>query len=140
MLCPALKPPTEEDYAALETNLHRIAREVLRRAPRARLIFVQYVRLVPDLPCSQIRMSTEGAALSRSTGERLAAVTSRVSLSEGAEVLETDQQSRQHTACDSAPWSTGPDPLGPDANAPWHPNRAGHAAIAEFLLQKLTWH
>lgn len=133
MPCPALKRPSTDDYARLEANLRQIAREVFRRAPRARLIFVQYVRLIPDSPCDSIHMSPEGALLNRELGEQLAQVTARAALAEGAEVLSADQLSRQHTACDAVPWSTGPVPLGPDANAPWHPNRTGHAAIADAL-------
>lgn len=136
--CPTLAAPSADDYARLEANLRQIAREVFRRAPKARLIFVQYVRLIPDQLCDAIHMSPEGALLNRVLGERLAAVTARAALAEGAEVLSADQLSRQHTACDAVPWSTGPVPLGPDANAPWHPNRDGHAAISEALGRTVT--
>ncbi len=138
MPCPSLREPTREDYAKVEGALRAIAREVARRAPKARLIFVQYVRLIPDAPCEGLRMSAQGALANRALGERLAAATRRAAEAEGAEVLAVDELSRDHTPCAAAPWSTGPVPLGPDANAPWHPNRSGHAAIAVALERLVT--
>ena len=56
---------------------------------------------------------------------------------EGAEVLAADRLSVGHTPCAKHPWSAGPQPTGPAANAPWHPNMAGHAALAEALARQV---
>lgn len=135
--CPQPSPPAAEDFVKLEANLRKIAREVRAHAPQARLVFVQYVRLVPDTPCPTLELSAEGVMLNRSIGERLARVTMRVAREEGAYVLAADQLSRDHTACDAEPWSAGAKPQGPLANAPWHPNAAGHKAIADALAARL---
>lgn len=135
--CPQLKPPTAQDYARLESNLREIARAVRTRAPRARLVFVQYVKLIPDAPCAALRLSPDGALLNRSLGENLARITRRVAADQGALVLDSDELSRDHSPCAAVPWSTGPKPLGPDANAPWHPTAAGHAALADALVALL---
>lgn len=131
--CPAMKGPGEPDYARVESALREIARQVKQRAPAARLVFVQYVRLVPDPACPALAMSADAAAITRTIGQRLAAITARAARLEGAEILALDRLSAAHTPCDAAPWSAGPQPLGPDANAPWHPTMAGHAAIAAAL-------
>ncbi len=135
--CPALKPPTVQDYARLESNLRAISRKVHAQAPKARLVFVQYVKLVPDAPCPALNLSPEGALLTRSMGESLATITRRVAAETGAQVLDTDELSRDHSPCAAVPWSAGPKPLGPDANTPWHPNAAAHAAIADALEKLL---
>ncbi|MFM5908473.1 MAG: SGNH/GDSL hydrolase family protein [Novosphingobium sp.] len=135
--CPPLRPPTAESYGRLEGSIRNVAREVFRRAPNARLIFVQYVKLVPDAPCAASQLTPEGALLTRDIGEQLARVTERAALAEGAEVLPANAFSRGHTLCDAEAWSVGPKPGGAEAPAPWHPNAAGHAAIAAELERHL---
>lgn len=135
--CPVPRPPRPEDYAALEASLRAIAREVHARAPAARLVFVQYVELIPEIPCPALGLSPESAVANRTIGQQLAAVTARAAEAEDAEVLDAYALSQGHSLCDAVPWSTGPTPLGPDAPAPWHPNAAGHAAIADALARQL---
>jgi lysophospholipase L1-like esterase len=135
--CPALRAPKAEDYAKLESNLRLIAQEVHKRAPRARLVFVQYVKLIADAPCEALGQTPEGMLINREIGERLAMVTARAAAAEGAEVLASDELSRRHTLCDAQPWSVGSKPTGPDGPAMWHPNAAGHAALADALVKML---
>lgn len=134
MPCPPPAPPKAEDFARLEQNLRAVARGIHQRAPKARIVFVQYVRLVPDAPCAALGLSPEGAMLTRSIGEQLARITGRVAQEEGAEVLPMDQLSRGHTACDAEPWSVGLRPQGEGGQTSWHPNRAGMTAIADALI------
>lgn len=135
--CPPMAPPTAEAFMKLEANLRAITREVRRRAPKARVVFVQYVKLVPDKPCPAAQLSPEGALLTRQIGEQLARVTARAAEAEGAEVLPVNELSRGHTLCDPDKWSVGPQPGGREAPAPWHPTEAGHAAIAAELEKLL---
>lgn len=133
--CPAINEPGDIDYERTEDGLRRIAKAVKQRAPAARLIFIQYVRLVPDTACPALNLSPSSAAITRLIGQRLAELTARAAKAEGAEVLAADQLSAQHTPCSKRPWSAGPQPTSPDGNAPWHPTRAGHAAIADALAR-----
>lgn len=132
--CFAMRPSGDDAYERLRTGLRAVAAEVRRRAPQATLVFVQYVTLVPDAPCDSAKLSPENAAVARTIGERLAAVTAEVARESGALVLPADQLSRGHTTCDAVPWSIGL-PTGYDGKggAPWHPTAAGHAAIADAL-------
>ena len=133
MSCPPAAPPKAEDFARLEQNLRAIVAGIRQRAPKARIVFVQYVKLVPDAPCAALGLSPEGAMLARSIGEQLARTTARVAQEEGVQILATDQLSRNHTPCDAEPWSVGAKPQGEGGQTLWHPNRAGMAAIADAL-------
>ena len=135
--CPTMRLPDEADYARTEAALRDIARAVKLRAPAARLVFVQYVQLVPDKACPALAMPANTAATVRTIGLRLAQITQRAARAEGATWLAADQLSARHTPCDDQPWSTGPKPNGPSGNAPWHPNMAGHAALADALARNL---
>lgn len=136
--CRPPRAPDDADYARAEAGLRAIAAEVKARAPKARLVFVQYVRLVPDAPCPAANISGDNAVLNRTIGERLAAVTARVARDSGALVLPADELSRGHTPCDAEPWAIGLPP-GHDVSkgAPWHPTARGHAGIAAALADLL---
>lgn len=139
MPCAPLRAPAEADFARVETGLRTIARQVRARAPLARLVFVQYVTLVPAQPCPATAISPDGAALARDIALRLAAITATVARDSGADVLPTDQLSHRHTPCDAQPWAKGrPAPADSQPGAPWHPNAAGHAAIAAELANILA--
>ncbi|HEX7855229.1 MAG TPA: SGNH/GDSL hydrolase family protein [Sphingobium sp.] len=131
-----LPKPTggEAAWRKLEQNLGEISRQVAIRAPKAKLVFIQYVTLVPPVLCEAATLLPAEAEEYRSLGRRLAEVTSRVAHTHGAMVLPIDRLSRDHTACSAAPWSHGLS-AGYDMKlgAPWHPSKEGHAAIAQVL-------
>lgn len=132
--CPPPVHPDAGQYAQLESALTSIAKEVARRAPRATLVFVQYLTAVPEQPCAATAITPQDAANGREIGRRLAGITARVAATQGAMVLPADEMSRNHTACDTEPWSHGLN-VGYDSRqgAPWHPAPAGHAAVAAAL-------
>ena len=136
--CRPPSEPTEDSYANLEQSLIDVAAQVEMRAPDAVLVFVQYLSLVPASNCEASEMSVEDAALAREIGRRLAEITARVAVETGSLLLASDELSREHTPCDAIPWATGfPPDHDPSIGAPWHPNAAGHAAIAEALADML---
>lgn len=137
--CPLRFPVSEDAYAVLERNMREIARQVSARAPQARVVFIQYVTLVPGTQCAQSRFTEVEAAELRAVAARLADITTRAANESGASVLRMDQLSRAHTPCDADPWSTGL-PLDYDETlgAPWHPNRRGMAEIADRLERLLA--
>jgi len=136
MRCPQVPAPDEAAYSRLENNLGAIVRQVKARAPSARIVFVQYVTLVPDQPCDGARLVPDKAIVAREIGRRLADVTARVAKREGADVLAADRLSRAHTACDAEPWSFGTS-VTPGEGMIWHPTAAGHAALAAALERHL---
>lgn len=126
--------PTEAEWGDLERNLHEIAREVRRRAPDARLVFVDYLNMLPrGAPCAAVPFDRAGIARARATFRHLAEVTARVARNEHALLIPAGKLSTGHDACSAAPWAVGRTPSG----APWHPTAAGHAAIARELTRVL---
>lgn len=136
--CVAPAAPEEAAYQALEAGLLAIAGRVRERAPGARLVFVQYVSLVPRVPCEVATMPAQYAQMNRAIGRRLSEITARVARRTGSLLLEADRISRGHTPCDAEPWSNGMTrPIDLTHGAPWHPNAAGHKAIAAALQDML---
>lgn len=137
--CRAASEPSDAAYQALERQLLAIAAEVRRRAPDARLVFVQYVRLISSQPCEREPLSPGDAAVASRIAARLAEATRNAARKSGALVLASDTASDGHTPCSAKPWANG---LTADHDrslgAPWHPNAAGHAAIAQMLADMLA--
>lgn len=131
--------PTEGAWATLAASLDRITTEVRRRAPRARLIFVDYVTLVPSgALCRQVPLSTEDAANMRVIARRLAKETASAARRAGADVLRASALSQAHDACAAQPWANGLFAReGVDPFTPYHPNLAGMTAIATALDRML---
>lgn len=137
--CGSVPPPSEADYAKLDRNLRAIAQEVRRRAPAARLVFVPYVALNSDTPCPLETIAPADAAAARITAQRLAATTRAAARDNRADVVDVDMASKDHTPCSPMPWSLGfPPGYERSQGAPWHPNAAGHAAIADMLDKLLA--
>jgi len=107
---------------------------VHRRAPRAHILFVQYVSLLSDSSCAKEVVTADQAMQARRIAARLAAITEQAAKVGGAEVLPTDQLSLPHRPCSAQPWANGFYNNYAAANGtPWHPNAAGHAAIAKLI-------
>jgi lysophospholipase L1-like esterase len=137
--CPSRFPVADDAYGTLERNLREVARQLAVRAPTARVVFIQYVALVPETQCAQSRFTEEEAAELRTFARRLADITTAAAAETGASVLRMDEFAHGHTACDADPWSTGlPRDYDGARGAPWHPNQRGMAVIADRLAQLLA--
>lgn len=132
--CPPVDWPNESAYRGLEERLRQIAREVRQRAPQARLVFVGYVRIVPDAgSCADVPLAAAQSAAARKALRRMTEVMRRAASAEGAMLLSMEDLSRGHDACSTTPWSAGH----PGKPADWHPTAAGHEAIAKALVARL---
>ena len=135
--CPPLKLPEAADWARLEQNLKQVVSQIRTRAPGARIIFVDYLTLIPEKgSCAAIPFDEVSLAALRALGRKLAEVTETSAIQAGAEVFHAGDLSKHHTPCDNEPWSAGAPGSAP--GAPWHPNASGHAAVAEALMQMLA--
>ncbi|MDF2638315.1 MAG: hypothetical protein K0R64_1299 [Novosphingobium lindaniclasticum] len=139
--CGTVKVPTEVDYARDEMQMMEIARRIRTVAPRARLVFVQYLTPLPQPGglCPATPVSEEHAAITRRIGQRLSEITGRVAQAYGAIVVEMNQSSATHTPCDTVPWMIG-SPEGYDGSQglQWHLNFAGMQATANDIGWWLT--
>lgn len=137
--CPQVPVPSDDAYFKLETDLKAIADEVRRRAPRARLAFVQYLPMVTPFACTEVPLSPEAANNAQAIATRLAQVTARVASQSGALVIDMGKVARKRLPCGGpTAWVAGwPADYKPGDTFPWHPTRVGHAALANELLKKL---
>ena len=137
--CPAVYVPTETDYFRVEGQLNEIARRVRVAAPRARLVFVQYLTPLPAKLCAVTPISQRDAAVIRRIGTRLAEITGRVAQQNKAVVVEMNQSSVTHTPCDAEPWMIGaPKDYDGKEGMRWHLNLAGMKATAEGIAYWLA--
>jgi hypothetical protein len=137
--CAAVHVPTEADYSRVEARLNEIAQRVRVAAPKARLVFVQYLTPLPAKLCTDTPVSEEDAATVRRIGIRLAEITGRVVQQNKAIIVEMNQSSATHTPCDAEPWMIG-SPKGYDGRQglQWHLNLSGMKATAEGIAYWLT--
>lgn len=130
---PIPPPPSEAMWAADEAALRRIVADVRRRAPRARLILVDYFTPLPAAgECAATPLPPGQANLSRAVGLRLASMTARVALETRTELLRVSMLSQRHDPCSADPWLVGYPPPGSSA-VPYHANPRGMAAVADAL-------
>ena len=131
--------PTPQAWVKVETALEQIAQGVREKSPNARLVFVDYLTVLPDRKlCAQTPLSEPEAAILRQTAQRLAQITAAVAARTGAQVLKASDLSRGHDACAKAPWVTGfVPPPGQTAFVAYHPNLAGMTAVAAALDREL---
>ncbi|HYD06313.1 MAG TPA: SGNH/GDSL hydrolase family protein [Reyranella sp.] len=138
--CPEPRWPSDADLATVERQLRLIAAGVRQRAPKAKVIFVDYLTVLPPRgTCAVTKLTAEEADEARSVAKRLAAVTAQAARREGADVLKASRLSKRHHACSAKPWTNGLANLEDlrSGRAVYHPNDAGMAAIAEALDRRL---
>jgi lysophospholipase L1-like esterase len=138
--CRSVPPmPTEADYAALKMRFGEIAAEVHRRSPQARLVFVDYLTVLPQgALCEGAPMNADEARAIREIARRLAAITAETAMAYKADVIRASRLSDTHNACSAHPWMNGyPRPDKPITGTPYHPNLAGMTAVADALERLL---
>jgi lysophospholipase L1-like esterase len=138
-VCPVVPVPGPEAYARLLRDLRSIATQASSRAPGARLVFVQYLPMVPKRACGEVPISAAAARTAREIAKQLAAVTTQVARETGSVLYDAGEAASPHLPCGTGePWVVGwPAAYKPGDTFPWHPTRAGHAAIARTLAARL---
>jgi hypothetical protein len=126
--------------AGLPAKLAGLVDAVRNRAPRARVVFVDYLTVVPEPGTGAgLPMSDEHLRFCWDVGRRLAAATAEAAAGTGADLVEASTVSRDHHAGSAEPWVTGwefGDVLAGGV-VPYHPNAAGMRAVADLLVARL---
>ncbi len=126
----------EESFAELPGHLAQIAAEVHARAPKARLVFVDYFTVLPGSgTCERLGLGVEAADRMRAVARRLADLTRDAALGSHAELLDLASLSAAHNVCAPDPWVVGRHPG--RLIVPLHPNLEGMQAAADALDQLL---
>jgi lysophospholipase L1-like esterase len=135
----ASAPPTDAQWIALGASLRRISEDVRRRAPRAHIVYVDYVTLLPDgAPCAEVPLSPDDAANARAIAARLANITASAADASHATLVKASRLSAGHDACAAEPWVSGFLPReGMPGSAIYHPNERAMRAIANAIDKRL---
>jgi len=129
---------TEERFGQLAANFAAIARRLRQQAPGCRVIAVDYLTILPPqgTPCGG-RPPADVAAWGRAAAARLATVTREAARATGWEYLAASAASADHHAWSAEPWTRRFRPALRDG-APYHPNTAGMAAVADLIIATLA--
>jgi lysophospholipase L1-like esterase len=128
---------TEERFARLERNLVTIGLRVHDRAPGCRVLFVDYLTILP--PRDEGRAGPpppDIAQWGRGIAARLAATTRAAAAGTGGEYVAASAASAEHHAWSPAPW-TRRFHYSLRGGAPYHPDATGMAAVAQLVLAAL---
>lgn len=137
--CGTVKAPVEADYAALKASLNALVVAIRRRAPQARIVFVEYpVVLPPAGVCAATPMTADEADMLRATAARQAAITDAVAEADNTDVVRFAAHSSGHDACAADPWMAGfVDAAGQRTRVPYHPNLESMMAQADDIVALL---
>jgi lysophospholipase L1-like esterase len=126
--------------AEVSDSLCAVGKAVCARSPRARVLFVDYLTLLPPAGTRAAPISEADADLGRHVATTLERVTADAAAATGCEIVGVGAASRDHHAWSVEPWTTTPAkyvvPL-PGRPAPLHPNAAGMRAVAELVSAQL---
>jgi lysophospholipase L1-like esterase len=146
--CSGLDGEVDSRLVALRGRLDTVNREIRRRLPGARLLVVGYPQLIGDPSqvaidgCREIgrsasaRITGEEAAWLREKGRALDAVLRESAQRAGARYVDAVTVFAGHEACTPTPWMTGV--VEDDIRASFHPNTAGHEALARLVAAELA--
>jgi lysophospholipase L1-like esterase len=133
------------DPAAREVALNQVGAalrdigQVLRqRSPRARILFVDYLTLLPPAGTPAPPLPRDVADLGRLVAQRLAQETLDAATATGCEVVHAADASRDHHAWSADPWTIGAGSLLPWRPKPFHPNAAGMRAVADLIAARFA--
>ncbi len=132
------------DPARRELALERVAgslvavgERVRELAPPARVLFVDYLTLLPPAGEKSPPLKREHADLARHLADRLAELTAKAATATGCELVRVAEASRDHHAWSVEPWTVGATLPLPGRPLAYHPNAAGMRAVADLIRDHL---
>ncbi|AEV71881.1 hypothetical protein MycrhN_1258 [Mycolicibacterium rhodesiae NBB3] len=131
--------PAARDRALADVgrSLTNVGRTVRQRAPGARVLFVDYLTLLPPDGAAP-PLSESDVATGRHVADELARATAEAAVATGCELVPAAEHSLDHHAWSAQPWTTRfglPLPWRP---APLHPNAAGMRAVADLVVAQVS--
>jgi len=137
------------DSAAIQTALDGLTDELTNmveairvRAPHARIVFVDYLTVLPQSgkSCVGVPLAKDDQKYILDIARQLQLATKHAAQRTGTELVELSKASRSHDACSDDPWVKGWDVSGTvTGNAgPYHPNAEGVLAAAGLLTEQLS--
>jgi lysophospholipase L1-like esterase len=141
--CPAAPGVEDAKFAALAANMRALVATIRQQAPKARIVFVDYVTVLPPPSegCAVTPLKSDQIAVGRALAKRLAALTAAVARDTGADLIAASTLSQDHHACAARPWANGLPAnyrYGAPGPAPYHPRIEAMSAIAGALQEILS--
>jgi lysophospholipase L1-like esterase len=119
-------------------HVERVLREVRQTAPRATVVLVGYLRVVPDHGrCPQLPLATGDYALGRRITKELDAALARAAARAQVGYLDAYALSAGHDVCADRPWVNG-GRTDRQRAAAFHPLGSGMRAVADRLVTMLS--
>jgi lysophospholipase L1-like esterase len=119
-------------------SLRAVGLEVKRRAPRARVLFVDYLTLLPPVGTPAPPFSEERLATGRRIADTLERLTEEAATDTGCEPIRAGAASRGHHPWSDDPWTSKFGLPLPGRAAPLHPNATGMRAVADLIVGRLS--
>jgi lysophospholipase L1-like esterase len=131
--------PTARDRALVEVaeSLKEVGRTLRQRSPRAKVLFVDYLTLLPPDGAAP-PLSGIDVALGRRVADTLERLTGEAAADTGCEWVRVADASREHHAWSAEPWTTKPGLPFPGRPAPLHPNADGMRAVADLVAAQAS--
>ncbi len=135
--------PAARDRAMVDVaeSLKEVGRTLRKRSPRAKVLFVDYLTLLPPAGTPASPLSDTDLLVGRRIANTLERLTAEAAADTGCEVVRVAQASRDHHAWSAEPWTTKFSLLclfKPGHPAPLHPNTAGMRAVADLVVAQAS--
>jgi lysophospholipase L1-like esterase len=132
--------PAARDIALAQVaeSLIGVGREVRARAPQARVLFVDYLALLPPAGTPAPPLSAPDIAVARHVGDTLKQLTEDAAAATGCELVRASDASVDHHPWSNEPWVSGLGLPLPGRVVPLHPNAAGMRAVADLVVAALS--
>jgi lysophospholipase L1-like esterase len=119
-------------------SLRRVGKEVRERAPSARVLFVDYLTLLPPRGTPAPPFAEEDLQTGRRIADTLERLTEEAASDTGCDVVRAGAASRDHHPWSDLPWTTRFGLPLPGRVVPLHPNAAGMRAVANLIVDQLS--
>lgn len=135
--------PAARDRALVDVaeSLKQVGHTLRQRSPRAKVLFVDYLTLLPPPGTPAPPLSDADLAVGRHIADTLARLTADAAADTGCAVVRAAEASRERHAWSAQPWTLKPTKFGPPMpgrSAPLHPNAAGMRAVADLVAAQAT--
>ena len=127
----------EAALTGIGDSLRMVGERVRDRAPRARVLFVDYLSLLPPEGSPAPPYTPAEAATGRRIAAQLAAATAEAAHATGCEIVHASTASADHHDWSARPWTVQPAIPWPWRPAPLHPNEDGMTAVADLVVTVL---
>jgi lysophospholipase L1-like esterase len=124
--------------APVGESLRTVGVRVRERAPNARVVFVDYLTLLPPSGVLAPPFSEADLEMGRHIGGTLETFTESAVAEIDCELVRCGVASRDHHPWSDDPWTTKYGWYLPGKVAPLHPNAAGMRAVADLIVAKLS--